>query len=629
MILACKNICKSFITDKILDNISFHLEKDTKLAVVGVNGAGKTTLLRIITGEMPADEGEVYIQNGAKLGYMAQLMEMNPDNTIEQELTEVFREIIDLEYQLHELTKKMGSLSGEALEETMKLYERLNFEFEQKDGYSYKSRIRGVINGLDFKKFEDLKIGKLSGGQKTRVSLAKLLLSAPDILLLDEPTNHLDIESVKWLEDFLKSYEKAVILVSHDRYFLDRTANKVLEIENTHGFIYNGNYSFYAKEKVAVRQAQLKRYLDQQKIIKKQEESIKLLRSFNREKFVKRAESKEKMLNKIERVEKPDNLPDTFHIELTPKIESGNDVLFADNLSKSFDDKLIFENITFEIKKGEKVALIGPNGVGKTTIFKIILNEIEKSGGKIKLGHNVIPGYYDQGQQSLDENKTIIEEISDAYPKLTTGEIRNVLAAFVFTGDDVFKRISSLSGGEKGRVSLSKIMLLEANFLLLDEPTNHLDMFSKDILEEALKGYSGTLFFISHDRYFINSCADKIIEISKDGAVIYLGNYDYYLEKKQEILQETLIYKDNSKNVQNWKNKKEEEAKLRKVKNRLKNIKKEIEDKEASIEDLNSKLEDESINTDYEKSAEIYKQLEETEENLLMLYEELEELTRD
>lgn len=624
MVLSCKNVSKAFVTDVVLDNISFHLEDNDKMAIVGVNGAGKTTLLRILTGEMALDSGEVYIRSGAKMGYMSQLFEMNPENTVEEELTSVFTELIALEKELVELTAKMPSLKGQDLEDIMSIYDKKNFTFEQMDGYKYKSKIRGIINGLAFDRFGNLKIEKLSGGQKTQVALGKLLLSEPDLLLLDEPTNHLDIESVKWLEDFLRAYEKALIVVSHDRYFLNRIVGKVFEIENTHGFLYKGNYSFYAKEKELVRQSQLKRYVDQQKIIKKQEESIKLLRSFNREKSIKRAESKQKLLNKLERVERPEDLPDTIRIDLSPKIQSGNDVLTVQELSKNFGNKLIFENASFEIKKGEKVALIGPNGVGKTTLFRILMEEISQNTGSVKKGRNVIAGYYDQGQLSLDENKTIIEEISDAYPKLTLGEIRNVLAAFVFTGDDVFKKISALSGGEKGRVSLTKIMLSGANFLLLDEPTNHLDMFSKEILEDALKGYDGTLFFISHDRYFINTCADRVIELNKHFTTSYLGNYDYYLEKKAEILASESAPQSVTEAKKDWIEKKEADARERKLKNLIKTLTRKIEETEVHIDKLNKELEKDSVNTDYEKSAKLYKEIEENEEILLELYEKLD-----
>ncbi|MDR2898993.1 MAG: ABC-F family ATP-binding cassette domain-containing protein, partial [Clostridiales bacterium] len=616
----------AFGVNVILNDINFHIEVGEKLGVVGVNGAGKSTLMKIITGEQQADTGQVIIPAGKTMGFMSQLMSVDPENTIEQELLTVFSDLISIEDQMTALTLEMSTLSGEKLNECMERYSKLSFSFEQQNGYEYKSRVRGVITGLDFLGDEKKLVGILSGGQKTRLSLGKLLLSSPDILLLDEPTNHLDINSINWLEEFLKAYQKSVIIVSHDRYFLDRIVSRIFEIENTHGTMYYGNYSYYAGQKEIVRQNQLKRYIEQQRVIKKQEESIRLLKSFNREKQVRRAESKQKQLDKLEKLNRPESLPDKIHIELAPKIKSGNDVLFVKNLAMAFGENFLFDNVSFDIKRGEKVALLGPNGVGKTTLFNIILGKLTPLSGEVIFGHNVIPAIYDQGQQSLNDEKNIVEEINDAYPHLTIGEIRNVLAAFVFTGDDVFKKINTLSGGERGRVSLAKIMLKPANFLLLDEPTNHLDMFSKEILEEALLGYTGTLIFISHDRYFINAVADRIIELTCHGANIYNGNYDYYMEKltsiEEGVVLNNLNTSDESKS--DWSKKKETESQIRKQKNRYKKLIDDIKKLEEIIEELDTKLNDPYNAPDHELLTELFEKKTEDEVRLLEMYEELE-----
>ena len=458
----------------------------------------------------------------------------------------------------------------------MKKYSDLQYKFELMDGYSYKSRIKGVLKGLGFTEDDfDRPVKSLSGGQKTRVYLGSLLLSKPDLLLLDEPTNHLDIESIAWLEDFLRSYTGAVLIISHDRYFLDKIVTKTIEIENKKSHIYEGNYSFYAKNKEINRQIEQHHFVQQQKEIKHQEDVITKLRSFNREKSIKRAESRQKQLEKMEVVNRPENLPDKMRLKLTPKITSGNDVLHAEGLSKSFDNKTLFSNLDIDIKRGEKTAIVGPNGIGKSTLLKILLGKAEKTTGEIKWGTNVHVGYYDQEQHNFNENNTIFQEISDTYPEMTNGEIRNVLAAFVFEGDDVFKLISSLSGGEKGRISLAKIMLSKANCLILDEPTNHLDIFSKEILENAINNYEGTVLYVSHDRYFINKTATKIIELSKDGVKEYLGNYDYYIEKKNTAKREEMLFGDKthqpekqeiSETKLSYQEQKEQQAKERKLK---------------------------------------------------------------
>ena len=629
MILALNNVSKSFGTDVILENISFHIEEKEKVGIVGVNGAGKSTLFKIITGELSLDRGEVIMPKSAALGYFSQSLEIDSSKTIYGELLTVFEPVMLIEQQVRDMESQMAHTKGEELDRLMSNYSELSHKMEEMDGYSYQSRIRGVIKGLGFSDDESSQtINELSGGQKTRVALGKILLQAPDILLLDEPTNHLDIDSIRWLEDFLKSYKGAVVIISHDRYFLDRVIGKVIEIENRKAKEYFGNYSYYAEKKIIDREIAWHQYINQQKEIKHQEEVIKKLREFNREKSIKRAESREKMLDKMERIEAPENLPDKMRLSIKPLKESGNDVLSVNSLSMSFDSAPLFSNISFDIKKGEKVALIGPNGIGKTTLFRIILSKLEPVSGSVKLGSNVVIGYYDQEQSDLNLNKTIFDEISDTYPDLTVTQIRNVLAAFVFTGDDVFKTIDTLSGGEKGRVALAKIMLSKANFLILDEPTNHLDINSKEILEQALKSYEGTVLYISHDRYFINQTAQKIIELTKDKAVTYLGNYDYYMEKleenkTEEKTQETVT---ETENKIDWKKQKEIQAQQRKKENQIKKLENEISETEDKITELDELLDTEEVYTNSMRSREVYEEKEALEEKLMILYEEWENI---
>lgn len=629
MILALNNVSKSFGTDVILENISFHIEEKEKVGIVGVNGAGKSTLFKIITGELSLDRGEVIMPKSAALGYFSQSLEIDSSKTIYGELLTVFEPVMLIEQQLRDMESQMAHTKGEELDRLMSNYSELSHKMEEMDGYSYQSRIRGVIKGLGFSDDESSQtINELSGGQKTRVALGKILLQAPDILLLDEPTNHLDIDSIRWLEDFLKSYKGAVVIISHDRYFLDRVIGKVIEIENRKAKEYFGNYSYYAEKKIIDREIAWHQYINQQKEIKHQEEVIKKLREFNREKSIKRAESREKMLDKMDRIEAPENLPDKMRLSIKPLKESGNDVLSVDSLSMSFDSAPLFSNISFDIKKGEKVALIGPNGIGKTTLFRIILSKLKPVSGSVKLGSNVVIGYYDQEQSDLNLNKTIFDEISDTYPDLTVTQIRNVLAAFVFTGDDVFKTIDTLSGGEKGRVALAKIMLSKANFLILDEPTNHLDINSKEILEQALKSYEGTVLYISHDRYFINQTAQKIIELTKDKAVTYLGNYDYYMEKleenkTEEKTQETVT---ETENKIDWKKQKEIQAQQRKKENQIKKLENEISETEDKITELDELLATEEVYTNSMRSREVYEEKEALEEKLMTLYEEWENI---
>lgn len=638
MILACRQLHKAYGIDVILEKITFHIEEREKAAIVGVNGAGKTTLFKVLTGEISADGGEFYLKKDASLGYLAQNIQIESNRTIYEEMLSVFEKIIQTEANLRELENEMGGLSGQALADKMEEYAALQHYFEQNDGYSYQSRLKGVLKGLGFADNDfNRPMNQLSGGQKTRVHLAKLLLSKPDVLLLDEPTNHLDIASIEWLEDFLRTYPGSVLIISHDRYFLDRIVTKVIEIENKKSTIYNGNYSFYWQQKEINREIQQKAYDMQQKEIKHQEDVIRTLRSFNREKSIKRAESREKALDKMERIDRPDALPDQMRLTLTPFLTSGNDVLHAENLSKSYGGQKVFQNVSFDVKRSDKVAIIGPNGVGKSTLFRMLLKEVSSDSGLIRFGTNVFVGYYDQEQAKLDETKTIFQEISDSYPTLTQGQIRNMLAAFVFTGDDVFKPISALSGGEKGRVSLAKIMLSKANLLMLDEPTNHLDMFSKEVLESALNRYEGTVIYISHDRYFINKTAEKILELTPDGVILYNGNYDYYLEKKAERARN-----EAEKALQNpqkaaatpaqpisdtkndWLKQKEQQAAERKLANKIAKLEKEIEETEAAIAKADEDMA--ACGTDYSKANEIFAEKTKLEEKLEGLYEEWEEL---
>lgn len=600
MVLSCQNISKSFGTDEVLKDISFHLEANEKAAIVGINGAGKSTLLKIIMQKEQADAGEVVLAKDAALGYLAQYQDISGERSIYEEVLSSRGEVLELEARLREQEAQMNLLAGEELERLLENYHRLSREFELLGGYTYRSEVTGILKGLGFLDEElTRKMGELSGGQKTRVSLGKLLVTRPDVLLLDEPTNHLDVESIRWLEGFLANYKGAVVIVSHDRYFLDRVVTKVIEIFQHKGFVYQGNYTEFAKKKAKVRRDLLRQYYRQQQEIKRQEEVIAKLKAFNREKSIKRAESREKLLDKVERLEKPTEEHTDVQIVLEPEVTSGNDVLTVSNLAKAYGAHRLFSDLSFELKRGERVALIGNNGTGKTTILKLINGLEEGDGGSITLGTNVQIGYYDQEHQLLHMEKTIFEEISDAYPQLNNTKIRNVLAAFLFTNDDVFKRISDLSGGERGRVSLAKLMLSNANFLILDEPTNHLDITSKEILESALNQYTGTVLFVSHDRYFINQTATRILELTGETLVNYLGNYDYYLEKREELTRVYASLPDDLNNAESdketedapaakadWKQQKAEQARLRKLMNELKRTEERIASLEAELAEI-------------------------------------------
>ena len=667
MILSCSNICKSFGENDILKQVSFHIEDHEKAAIVGINGAGKSTLLKVLIGKLAADDGVVTWAKGASIGYLAQHQDLEGAETIYNALLEVKKPVIQMEARIRSLELEMKSASGDELEAKLSEYSRLNHEFEMADGYSYQSEITGVLKGLGFTEDEFSKpITALSGGQKTRVSLGKLLLTKPDILLLDEPTNHLDMESIAWLETYLRNYSGAVIIVAHDRYFLDRVVTKIIELDMGHCTVFSGNYSAYSDKKAMLRDAAIRAYLNQQQEIRHQEAVIAKLKSFNREKSIKRAESREKMLDKIDRLEKPVQTNDSMDIRLEPDVVSGNDVLTVTGLSKSFDTQTLFTNVDFEIKRGERVAVIGNNGTGKTTLLKIINGIIPADSGQIRLGSKVHIGYYDQEHQVLHMDKTLFQEIQDTYPNMNNTQIRNTLAAFLFTGDDVFKLIRDLSGGERGRVSLAKLMLSDANFLLLDEPTNHLDITSKEILESALNRYTGTVLYVSHDRYFINRTATRILDLTNGSFINYIGNYDYYLEKKEDVeaafaarqmaqtaanhptgtnspqAASTASGISSSRTSQtamtassagspadgkiDWKAQKEEQARLRKRQNELKKVEDKIHELETRDGEIDELLSQEDVYTDVSRLMELNKEKESIQKELEVLYEKWEEL---
>lgn len=647
MILSCQNISKSFGTDEILKNVSFHIEANEKAAIVGINGAGKSTLLKIIMQKETPDTGEVILAKDATIGYLAQYQDVSGHRTIYEEVLDAKKNIIEMEERLRGMEAQMNALTGQELEALLDGYHRLSHEFELLGGYTYRSEVTGILKGLGFSESEfDRQMSELSGGQKTRVSLGKLLVTKPDVLLLDEPTNHLDMESIRWLEGFLMNYKGAVVIVSHDRYFLDRVVTKVVEIFQHQGYVNQGNYTEFAKKKAKIREDLLKQYYNQQREIKHQEEVITKLKSFNREKSIKRAESREKMLDKIERLEKPTDENTDIHIVLEPDVTSGNDVLTVEHLRKAFGTHTLFDDLSFEIKRGERVALIGNNGTGKTTILKIINELLLADGGTIVLGSNVHIGYYDQEHQLLHMEKTIFEEIADDYPQLNHTKIRNVLAAFLFTNDDVFKRIADLSGGERGRVSLAKLMLSDANFLILDEPTNHLDITSKEILESALNQYTGTVFFVSHDRYFINQTATRILDLTGGTIVNYIGNYDYYLEKHDELtriyveaepkaqaaqMTEQTVAQDGSGTDKkaDWQAQKAEQARIRKLENTLKKAEERIAELEDLIAGIDEECADPTNATNSAKLGELTGRQNEYRSELEKCYEEWEQVSME
>ena len=636
MILTCNDISKAYGTDEILRDVSFVLNEREKMAVVGINGAGKSTLLKIIAGELSADSGQVIKPKDVTIGYLSQQQDLKSGNTVKDEVMSVKADVLELERSMRRCEEEMKCLEGEELEKMLTVYNRLTHEFEQKNGYALRSEVNGVLKGLGFGG-EDFgaTVDTLSGGQKTRVALSKLLLSQPDIIMLDEPTNHLDMRSVEWLEFFLAGYKGAVIIVAHDRYFLDRIATKVLEIENCRGRVYTGNFTAYSEKKKAVRADELKAYLNQQKEIEHQEKVIATLRSYNREKSIKRAESREKMLDKIERLERPTELDDKMNIRFQPCSESGNDVLDVKGLSKGFDGNVLFDNVEFLVKRGDRVGIIGDNGTGKTTLLRIICGRLAPDKGSYRLGTNVKIGYYDQEHHVLDPDNTIFEEISDAYPDMDNTRIRNLLAAFLFKGDDAFKLIRDISGGEKARVSLAKLMLSDANLLILDEPTNHLDIVSKEILEEAVSGYGGTVIFVSHDRYFINRTATRIMEITADGVTGFDGNYEYYIEKRDEVLAAmrngTSVRTGKEQVTQNsgrsdWEEKKRLTGERRKLENDIAKCEAEIKRLEDRVSEIDALFEDEEIATSPTRLKELTDEKEANEEKIMTLMESWEEL---
>ncbi|MDD6334423.1 MAG: ABC-F family ATP-binding cassette domain-containing protein [Clostridia bacterium] len=635
MILSCNNVSKAYGTDVIIKSCSFNIEDHEKAAIVGINGAGKSTLLKIVTGNESADTGIVTLAKDKTMGYLAQQQDLQSDRSIYDELLSVKQYILDMESELRRIESAMNTATDNELEALMTKYTNLSHEFEMNNGYAYKSEITGVLKGLGFSEEDfSLHVNTLSGGQKTRVSLGKLLLSKPDIILLDEPTNHLDMESISWLENYLLNYSGSVLIVAHDRYFLDKIVSKIIEIDNGVCTVFSGNYTDYASKKAILRNMKLKEYLNQQRDIRHQEEVIAKLKQFNREKSIKRAESREKMLDKIDVIDKPTELNNKMNIQLEPNVISGNDVLTVTGLTKSFDGTTLFDNINFEIKRGERVALIGNNGTGKTTILKLINGLIQPDSGSIYLGAKVSIGYYDQEHHVLDPDKTLFEEIQDAYPDLNNTQIRNTLAAFLFTNDDVFKYIRDLSGGERGRVSLAKLMLSNANLLILDEPTNHLDIVSKEILENALNNYTGTVLYVSHDRYFINATATRILELTNQNIINYIGNYDYYMEKRDILTANAFPAKDSDSDATtsvkeskvSWQQSREEQNRLKKRKNEIKKIEELIAQIEERISAIDIEYSDPSIGSNTARLMDLHNESTNLKQELDALYERWEEL---
>ncbi len=635
IILSCNNLTKSFGVESILENISFTVNEGDKIGVIGVNGTGKTTLFKIISGIYGYDSGEIYTSKDCEIGYLEQNTNFYSDNTIFTEVLEVFSDLIKMEEDLRKMECEISDKSSENnspdLQKLMDNYSHKLELFQNSNGYGYKSEAKGVLKGLGFNDDElEKPIKILSGGEKTRVLLAKLLLKKPTLLLLDEPTNHLDSDALEWLELFLKQYKGTVILISHDRYFLDQSVNRIFEIHNKKLKAYNGNYSYYVEKSAIDKEIERKTYEDQQKEIKKQEESIERLKAYGREKHLKRARSKEKALSKIEVLDRPDGERKRAKIKFIPAVESGNDVLAVRDVEMRFPDKVLFKDLNLDIYRGEKVALIGPNGAGKSTLFKIIMNELQPMEGEVKFGTNVNTAYFHQEQKTLNLDNTVIDEIWDANPHLTQTEVRNMLGAFLFENEDVFKKISSLSGGERARVAILKLILSQSNFLLLDEPTNHLDIDSKEVLEEALVNYTGTIFTISHDRYFLNKVVDKILVLGENGVTEYLGNYDYYIEKKRQLSEMNKEENTETKTKTQLKEEKRKEKEQREIerrsKNKIKKLEDDIEQTEKKIAGLDIMLCQEEIYSNPEKSKEVNLEKSELEDKLASLYEKWEQI---
>ena len=635
IVLSCNNLNKSFGIDSILENVNFTVNEYDKIGIIGVNGTGKTTLFKIISGIYGYDSGDIYTSKDCEIGYLEQNTNFHSENTILEEVLEVFKDVIEMEKYLrdleHKISEESSNTNSTTLEKLMNEYSNKLEAFSDMNGYGYKSEAKGVLKGLGFSDEDmDKPISILSGGEKTRVLLGKLLLKKPTLLLLDEPTNHLDSEAIEWLEVFLKQYKGTVILISHDRYFLDQVVNRIFEIHNKKLKTYNGNYSDFIKASAIEKELELKKFEDQQKDIKKQEESIERLKAFGREKHLKRARSKEKALAKVDVLDKPEAYRKKAKIEFNPSVTSGNDVLQLRDISMGYGERILFKDLNLDIYRGEKVALIGANGIGKSTLFKIIMNEITPLSGDIKFGTNVNVSYFHQEQKTLNLDNTIIDEIWEDNKQLTQTSLRTMLGAFLFEGEEVFKKISTLSGGERARVAILKLILSNANLLLLDEPTNHLDIDSKEVLEEALSSYTGTIFTISHDRYFLNTVVDKVLALDENGITEYLGNYDYYIEKKKQVqeMNTVEVIEEKTKTQLKEEKRKEREQREAEKKNRVKrqNIEKEIEETEAKIEEMDVLLCQEEVYSNPEKSKDVNLQKASLEEKLSALYEEWESL---
>ena len=637
IVLSCRNIKKSYGIQDVLKDVTISINEGDKVGIIGPNGEGKSTLFKILSKNLAPDDGDIFVDKNKTIGYLSQHLNLNSKNTIYEEASSVFKNLIDLEEKIKTLEIKMNEPYDESNaqyhEKLIKDYTTAQELYSHRGGYTYKGDIAKVLKGLGFLE-EDFNnsIENLSGGQKTRVALCKLLLQSPDILLLDEPTNHLDLEAIEWLEEFLSTYKGTLLVISHDRFFLDAVTNKTFQVINGHVNCYNAPYTKYLELRKKDYEAQLKAYNLQQAEIKRQEEIIQKFRSFNREKSIKKAESREKALEKLDRLDAPDKEKGASKISFETTVKSGYDVLHIENLSKSFDDNKLFSNISFDLKRGEKVALIGENGRGKTTLLNIIMGKVKSDSGKAVLGTNVNIGYYDQEQSDLDYNKTILDEVWDAFPDLTTTKIRTALGSFLFTGDDVFKKIETLSGGEKCRINILKLMLSKANFLLLDEPTNHLDIPSREALEDAILNYDGSMLIVSHDRYFLNKVINKIVELKEDGMNEYLGNYNYYMQKKEnptrfEAYEEISNGKTKTQLKDEKKKVKLAQKEIRVKKTRLREVENEISKSEELLEKLNNDLCLEEIYSNPKEAERVNHEISETQLKIESLYEEWETLS--